>query len=76
MTVHDDHFSGTAPSGRYEDFHAVALVFEVAVPADAEPVLGEVDGTTDAVAWVPLAEIESGARPVLPVVRESLGSIG
>ena len=23
LLVHDEHFSGTAPSGRYEDFHAV-----------------------------------------------------
>ena len=32
VAVHDDHFSGTAPSGRYEDFHAVALVFAVSSP--------------------------------------------
>ena len=31
-TSHDEHFSGTAPSGRYEDFHAVGLVFEATVP--------------------------------------------
>ena len=31
--------------------------------------LVEVDGTTDAVAWVPVADIESGALPVLDVVR-------
>ena len=24
LLVHDEHFSGTAPSGRYEDFHAVS----------------------------------------------------
>ena len=37
VAVHDDHFSGTAPSGRYEDFHAVALAFEVTVDDAAEP---------------------------------------
>jgi ADP-ribose pyrophosphatase YjhB (NUDIX family) len=73
VAVHDDHFSGTAPSGRYEDFHAVALAFEVMLDASAEPVLTEVDGTTDAVAWVPIGEIESGARPVLDLVRAALG---
>jgi 8-oxo-dGTP diphosphatase len=72
LTVHDDHFSGVAPNGRFEDFHAIGLVFEVSVPDDAEPVLAEVDGTTDAVAWVPVAEIESGERPVLDVVTEAL----
>ena len=73
VAAHDDHFSGTAPSGRYEDFHAVALAFEVSIDDAAEPVLAEVAGTTDAVAWVPVAEIESGERPVLELVREALG---
>jgi 8-oxo-dGTP diphosphatase len=73
VAVHDDHFSGTAPSGRYEDFHAVAMVFDVTVAADAEPTLTEVDGTSDSVAWVPVADIDSGAVPVLGLVREALG---
>ena len=60
------------PSGRTEDFHAVHLVFEAAVPDDAEPRVVEVDGTTDAVAWVPLADVESGALDVLDVVRHAL----
>ena len=72
VAAHDDHFSGTAPSGRYEDFHAVALAFAVSIDDSAEPVLAEVGGTTDAVAWVPVADIESGARPVLDLVREAL----
>jgi 8-oxo-dGTP diphosphatase len=72
VTAHDDHFSGTAPSGRYEDFHAVSLVYDVTLADGAEPRLAEVDGTTDAVAWVPIAEVESGERPVLDVVREAL----
>jgi len=72
VAAHDDHFSGTAPSGRYEDFHAVALAFEVSIDDAAEPVLAEVAGTTDAVAWVPVAEIESGERPVLDLVHEAL----
>lgn len=76
VAVHDDHFSGTAPSGRYEDFHAVSLAFDVAIDASAEPVLTEVGGTTDAVAWVPVAEVESGAVPVLDVVREALRAAG
>lgn len=72
VAVHDEHFSGTAPNGRYEDFHSVGLVFDVSVDDGAEPVLTEVDGTSDAVAWVPLAEIESGAVPVLGIVTEAL----
>ncbi|WP_182525699.1 NUDIX hydrolase [Nocardioides dongkuii] len=74
LDVHDVHFGGTAPSGRHEDFHGLHLVFEATVPDDAEPVVAEVDGTTDAVAWVPLGDIESGAVDVLDVVRAALAA--
>ena len=74
LDVHDLHFSGTAPSGRHEDFHAVHLVFEAEVEPGAEPRVVEVGGTTDAVAWVPLAEVDTEARPVLDVVRHALGA--
>ena len=72
LDVHDLHFGGTAPSGRDEDFHGVHLIFAASVPDDEEPRVVEVDGTTDAVAWVPIAEVESGARPVLELVRHAL----
>jgi 8-oxo-dGTP diphosphatase len=72
VTVHDTHFTGTAPSGRLEDFHGVHLVYAATVPDGAEPRLTEQDGTTDAVAFVPLADIGSGAVPVLEVVRHAL----
>jgi ADP-ribose pyrophosphatase YjhB (NUDIX family) len=74
MLVHDEHFSGTAPSGRYEDFHAVSLVFAATVPDDAQPHVVEVGGTTDQVAWVPLREVSDGSRPVLDVVHEALAA--
>ena len=74
LHVHDQHFSGTAPSGRFEDFHAVSLVFEATVPDDAAPRVVEVEGTTDAVEWVPLSEVTDGSRPVLDVVHEALGA--
>jgi ADP-ribose pyrophosphatase YjhB (NUDIX family) len=72
LLVHDEHFSGTAPSGRYEDFHAVALVFAARIDADAVPKVVEVDGTTDLVEWVPRREISDGSRPVLDVVHAAL----
>lgn len=72
LDVHDVHFRGTAPTGRHEDFHAVHLVFEAGIAADAEPHVVEVDGTTDQVAWVPVAEVGSGAFEVLDVVRHAL----
>ena len=72
LDVHDVHFDGMAPSGRNEDFHAVHLLFEATVPEDVVPRVVEVGGTTDAVAWVPLAEIDAGEVPVLDVVRHAL----
>jgi ADP-ribose pyrophosphatase YjhB (NUDIX family) len=76
VAVHDEHFSGTAPNGRFEDFHAVGLVFDVTLPDGAEPALAEADGTTDAVAWVPVVEVGSGERRMLAVVTEALTARG
>ncbi|MCW2833551.1 MAG: hydrolase [Nocardioides sp.] len=73
LGVHDTHFSGTAPSGRVEDFHGVHLLFAATVAPDAEPEVVEVDGTTDAVAWVELDDIESGKVSVLELVHHALG---
>ncbi len=74
LGVHDRHFTGTAPNGRHEDFHAVNLIFAVEVPQDAEPRVLETEGTTDAVAWVPVEDIDSGVVAVTEVVRYALGS--
>ncbi len=74
LDVHDSHFGGTAPSGRDEDFHGVHLIFAATVADDVEPQVAETGGTTDAVAWVPLAQIESGAWPVLDLVTHALGA--
>lgn len=74
LGVHDEHFTGTAPHGREEDFHGVHLVFAATVPAGpaGEPAIQETDGTTDAVAWVPLADARSGSLPVSEVVTAAL----
>ena len=72
LDVHDLHFGGTSPSGRFEDFHGIHLVFRAEVDPGAEPRVVEVEGTTDAVAWVSLADIGSGAVEVLDVVRAAL----
>lgn len=73
LDVHDTHFAGTAPSGRVEDFHGVHLIFAATVGPDALPRVAEVDGTTDEVAWIEVADVESGAVLVLDVVRHALG---
>jgi 8-oxo-dGTP diphosphatase len=70
--VHDAHLTGNAPDGRHEDFHAVNLVYEAQVPDGQEPVVREVDGTTDAVGWVAVADIAAGVVPVTDLVRFAL----
>jgi 8-oxo-dGTP diphosphatase len=74
LDVHDLHFGGLAPSGRFEDFHGVHLLFRATVAPDAQPRVAEVDGTTDAVEWVAVADIDTGRRPVLDVVRVALAA--
>jgi ADP-ribose pyrophosphatase YjhB (NUDIX family) len=71
--VHDTHFSGNAPSGRLEDYHGVHLLYAATV-GDGEPSVREVDGTTDAAAWVPVADIRAGRVEVLDLVTYALGS--
>ncbi len=71
LDVHDTHFSGTAPSGRIEDFHGVHLLYRATV-ADGEPRVVEEDGTTDAVAWVDVRDVDRGTVPVLDLVRHAL----
>ena len=72
LDVHDTHFAGQAPSGRIEDYHGVHLLFAATVSA-GDPRVTEVDGTTDAAAWVALDDIASGDVDVLDVVKHALG---
>jgi 8-oxo-dGTP diphosphatase len=71
LGVHDEHFTGTAPHGREEDFHGVHLVFDAEVAA-GEPEVRDLGGTTDAAAWIPLTEVESGAVPVSTLVTAAM----
>lgn len=70
--VHDVHFVGTRPDGRVEDFHGLHLVYKATIAEEAVPALAEVGGTTDAVAWVPVAEVAQGARRVVELVDFAL----
>lgn len=74
VTVDDVRVRGTAPSGRDEEFHSIGIVYAATVADDGEPRVVEVDGTTDAVAWVPVADIESGEVPVVETVRRALAA--
>lgn len=72
LTVHDVHFTGTAPGGRREDFHGIHLVHRATVPAGVTPRVVEVDGTTDAVAWVPMDEVGGPEYPTTTVVHAAI----
>ena len=72
LTAHSVHLTGTAPNGRTEDFHGLQLVYRDSDDLNAEPRVIETDGTTDAVGWVPIAQVTSGSVPVLAVVTAAL----
>lgn len=76
VTVHDIHLTGTSPTGRTEDYHGVHVIYRATVPDDVEPRVVETDGTTDAVAWVPIAELEAGGRPVYQLVHAAIRASG
>jgi len=58
-TVSTGHWAGEAPSGRFEDFHAVRLVYLARCPHPRTPVVHDVGGSTDEAAWVPLEQLAS-----------------
>lgn len=70
LDVDSQHFTGHAPNGRLEDFHAVRFVYAGSVPTDVAPVVVEVDGSTDLGAWVPLGELDR--LQVAPLVARAL----
>jgi 8-oxo-dGTP diphosphatase len=57
LDVDSAHFTGHGPDGTLEDFHAIRVLYTGAVPLDVEPRVVELDGSSDAAAWVPIAEI-------------------
>ena len=75
LGVHDEHFTGTAPTGRTEDFHGVHLVFAADVGTEDAGVV-ESGGTTDHVAWVSLGDVTGGRIAVTDVVGFALGLSG
>lgn len=54
VDVQSDHWIGHAPNGRFEDFHAVRLVYTVFCDDPTDPVVIDVGGTTASARWVPL----------------------
>ena len=55
------------------EMHSVRIVYDAWVAADApEPRVVEVDGSTIDARWLPVADVESGAVPTVPMVRDAL----
>ena len=53
--------------------HSVRIVYDAWVAADApEPRVIEVGGSTMDARWIPLVDVESGAVPTVPMVRQAL----
>lgn len=78
LHVADESIRGTAPSGRDEEFHGIQLVYAATLAAGSVGVdpVAEADGTSDAVAWIPVADVLAQAVPVHPLVRAALASDG
>lgn len=72
LGTHEEHFVGTAPSGREEDFHGIDLVYAVTVDASGVPAVAAGDQTTDAAAWHPLDAVRAGTLPVAAAVTAAL----
>lgn len=74
LDVGSTHFTGRAPGGPTEDYHGISIVFRGACDDGREPRVVEVGGTSDAAAWVPLADVGSEAVGVTDVVRLALAA--
>jgi ADP-ribose pyrophosphatase YjhB (NUDIX family) len=62
LDVDSVHFTGHAPDGTLEDFHAIRVLYTGTVPLDVEPRVVEVGGSSDAAAWRPIAELDERER--------------
>lgn len=70
VDIHDVHTVAPGRGDQYEDYHGVHLLYAVSVDRDVEPRVVQLDGTTDAVQWVPVALLRSEDQDtLLPVVE-------
>lgn len=72
VDVHDVHVVAPGRGDRYEDYHGVHLLYAVEVDTTLEPHVTDVGGTTDAVAWVRIADAGSHVGPTLPMVQHAI----
>ncbi len=62
-------------STRAQDYHAVRLIFAGWVESSDAPRVVEVDGSTSASAWVPLADLANGKYELVPLVAFGLEAL-
>lgn len=63
-----------APEGEHEDFHAVRLIYRATCPRPVAAEVVEIDGSTGAAAWVPLADVPS--LPLAGMVGQARHLVG
>ncbi len=51
------HWVGRAPHGRLEDFQAIRIIYRATCSEPTDPVVLDVGGTTEASAWVSVAQV-------------------
>lgn len=54
VDLQSDHWIGLSPLGEYQDFHALRLIYRADCPNPTDPVVHDLDGTTQSAHWVPL----------------------
>lgn len=64
------HWTGRAPSGRLEDYHAISAVYLATCPEPGDPVVHDVGGSTAEAAWVAVADLPT--TPLLDWQRRIL----
>ncbi|MGB3827203.1 MAG: NUDIX domain-containing protein [Ornithinimicrobium sp.] len=72
--VDTSHFAGRSPRGRFENYHAVRLIYTARCPEPVEPVVHDVGGSTDQAAWVPIGRLDSGP-PLQPWGRAVINGV-
>lgn len=75
LAVDSAHWTGRSPGGRWEDFHAVRLVYVADCPHPGPTVVHDVGGSTDSADWVPVDVLTSRRlQPwAVPLVQRVLG---
>ncbi len=73
-SVDSNHWVGPSPAGRFEDYHAVRLIYTAHCPDPVDPVVHDVGGSTAEAAWVPIGQLDS-KPPLQPWGRNVINGV-